>query len=121
MRDVGILARYLWRGVCFSEVSLAREAWLDEMKRREELELCLAAKEAKISEGGNLKTEVHAGKAQIAEMEGEVSKMRKELADLQSRPKDRYVESLKGGSGIQRGGRLLEEQAAEGGGVVWGG
>jgi len=47
----------------------------------------LAAKEAKISEDGDLKVEVQAGKAQIAGLEREVSKMRKELADLQSRPR----------------------------------
>jgi len=46
----------------------------------------LATKEAKISEDGDLKVEVQAGKAQIAGLEREVSKM-KELADLQSRPR----------------------------------
>jgi len=37
------------------EVREAREAWLDERKKRKELELCLAAKEATISEDGVLR------------------------------------------------------------------
>jgi len=43
---------------------------VEERKKIQELELCLAAKEAKISEYGDLKAEVQAGKAQIAEVEG---------------------------------------------------
>jgi len=52
--------------------------------------------EAKISEDGDLKAEVQVGKAQIAELEGEVSKLKKELANLKAEPRGRYVESLKG-------------------------
>jgi len=58
-------------------------------RKIQELELCLATKEAKISEDGDLKTEVQVGKARIAELEGE-------LADLKTQPRGRYVESLKG-------------------------
>jgi len=42
-------------------------------KRKEKLELCLAAREVKISEDRDLKTKVQVSKAWIAKLEGGVS------------------------------------------------
>jgi len=61
----------------------------EKRKKRQELELCLAIQNASIGNEDKLR-------AKLELAEEQVRKLEREVTDLQSRPKGRYVESLKG-------------------------
>jgi len=75
----------------------------EERKKRQELELCLATQKASIGDEDTLRAKLELAKEQVRKLEREVT-------DLQSRPKGRYVESLKGEVTFEEGAKYWKKR-----------